>query len=107
MSLIATRRSNDNRWLVNTLVVALPVVVVGNVAIMASRGVQVAEHAATSYAEGQVRVLAWNTLGNSPGANLIAEFALEHRVDVLALAVVSSVGERRVLLPRDAREASC
>lgn len=54
-----------------------------NVGVLVARGLG-GSHGANP-AAGDLTVFAWNTLGDRPGAPLIAEVALAHGVDVLAL----------------------
>jgi endonuclease/exonuclease/phosphatase (EEP) superfamily protein YafD len=41
-------------------------------------------------ASGDVTVLEWNTLGNSPGASAVASLAVEHRADVVVMPETTS-----------------
>lgn len=64
-----------------TVVVAVATIASG--AVVLSRGVNAV--LAPTGADGSVRVLAWNTLGNEPGSPTIADLALEYRADVVML----------------------
>lgn len=69
-------------------IVALLLAVAGlNAGLMVARGLAVGGDAGSGRSD--VTVFAWNTLGDAPGAELIAAFAVQHGVDVLALAETS------------------
>jgi endonuclease/exonuclease/phosphatase (EEP) superfamily protein YafD len=66
-----------------TIAILFLVTAVGNAAIMSARGL-----GDTSFAEwtdDSVTVLAWNTLGDAPGADAIARVALEGGADIISL----------------------
>ena len=58
-----------------------------NAGLMVSRGLAVSADAGSDSTD--ITVFSWNTLGDAPGAELIATFAVEKAVDVLALAETS------------------
>ena len=58
-----------------------------NAGLLALRGVAVST--VTGSGVGDVTVFTWNTLGGQPGAQLIASFAVDQGVDVLALTETS------------------
>lgn len=58
-----------------------------NLTVMAARGFAVQPAAPATAAD--LTVFTWNTLGDAPGARLIAEFALQHGAHVLALPETS------------------
>jgi len=61
----------------------LLLVTVLNAGVMLARGLGGSTRAGTG--DGDLTVFAWDTLGDRPGAALIAETALQHGADVLAL----------------------
>jgi endonuclease/exonuclease/phosphatase (EEP) superfamily protein YafD len=58
-----------------------------NLAVLSTRGF--GDPAFQEKAPADLTVFTWNTLGDAPGAGVIAEFALEHEVDILALPETS------------------
>lgn len=76
------------RRLGGSLAVVLLVFIAVNAAVLATRGFG-GEPAAVAAGDGDLTVLAWNTLGDAPGADAIAELALEVEADVVALPETS------------------
>lgn len=79
------------RRLAGSLAVLLLLFGVGNVAVLAVRGIGVqpasaAEQAtASAGTTGDVTVLSWNTLGDEPGAAAIARLAIDRGADIVTL----------------------
>lgn len=71
------------RRLVAALAVLCVVFAIASVAVMASRGIGTERNADAG--DGAVTVLAWNTLGDVPGAQAIADLVLETGADIVAL----------------------
>lgn len=76
------------RRLAGALAVIALVFVGGTAAVLATRGL--GSDAGIDKAEGDVTVLSWNTLGDVPGAEAIAELALDSGADVVVLPETSS-----------------
>ncbi|WP_411698936.1 endonuclease/exonuclease/phosphatase family protein [Conyzicola sp.] len=66
-----------------TLAVLLVVFALVNTAVLSTRGF--GDTAFETAGDSTLTVLAWNTLGDVPGAATVAELALENDVDILAL----------------------
>ncbi len=79
--------SRANRRFGGLMAIVFITVAALNVAVIASRGLGAAP--AMELRTGDLRVLAWNTLKDAPGADVIARFALERDVHVLALPETS------------------
>lgn len=79
--------SRTLRTISGVLALVLFVVVALNAAVLSTRGF--GDPSFQEKAPADLRVFAWNTLGDAPGARVIAEFALEQEVDVLALPETS------------------
>jgi endonuclease/exonuclease/phosphatase (EEP) superfamily protein YafD len=71
------------RRLGSSLAAVLLIFAVVNVVVLASRGFGNAPFPAASSA--QLTVLSWNTLGDAPGAEVIAKLALESGADIVTL----------------------
>lgn len=84
----AAWRFRPLRRLATALVVVLVVVIAANVGVLAYRGLN--KGATTAGGPGTITLLAWNTLTDAPDAHLIAEFAVEHGAQVLALSETSA-----------------
>lgn len=80
-------RSNAWRRYAVIMVGVLAIVASLNFAIMASRGF--ATHEVRSDRTGDLTVFTWNMLRDGPDPGLVADFALEHGVDVLSLSETS------------------
>jgi endonuclease/exonuclease/phosphatase (EEP) superfamily protein YafD len=68
------------RWLWAGLAIALLLFTVANVAILASRGLE-----SRALPDDGLTVLTWNTLGDAPGAEVIAQLAIETGAEVVSL----------------------
>jgi endonuclease/exonuclease/phosphatase (EEP) superfamily protein YafD len=76
-------RSGSAR-LVGTLVAVLLILFAGvNVAVLGARNTPINEVVAVE--DSHLVVLSWNTLGDAPGAAVIAQLAIDSRADVVAL----------------------
>lgn len=71
------------RAFAGTIVVLLLLFVVGNAAIVVSRGLGETSFAAAT--PDTVTVLSWNTLGDAPGADAVVKLAVESGADVISL----------------------
>lgn len=74
------------RRLFASISVLLLAFVAVSAAVLGIRGLGSAPPAA---ADGELTVLSWNTLGDEPGAERIAELALEHSADIVVLPETS------------------
>ncbi|MFP7760965.1 endonuclease/exonuclease/phosphatase family protein [Marisediminicola sp. LYQ134] len=100
--LLVTLASRPFRRVGSALVVLLLVFVAANGAILASRGFDESGASATK-PEGAVTVLAWNTLGDSPGAQAIADLVLETDADIVSLPETTQITATEVaVILRDA-----
>jgi len=70
-----------------SLAVLLVVFIAVSAAVLATRGF--GQEAADAATDTDLTVLAWNTLGDAPGADAIAELALEVEADIVALPETS------------------
>ncbi|MGR0318232.1 endonuclease/exonuclease/phosphatase family protein [Agromyces sp. ZXT2-3] len=87
------------RRLIGALAAVLVLFAVGNLGILATRGLAGSESAATSES---VTVLSWNTLGEVPDASTIASLALEQGADVVALPETTApLGEEVAIAMRE------
>lgn len=59
-----------------------------NAAVLATRGF--GDDSAAPPADGDLRVLSWNTLGDEPGAEVIAQLALDEGADIVVLPETSN-----------------
>lgn len=81
-TLLALLSATARRFAASLAVVLLAFAAV-NGAVLATRGF--GDLAFESPTESSVTVLSWNTLGDAPGARVIAELAIENGADVVAL----------------------
>ncbi|MDH6180420.1 endonuclease/exonuclease/phosphatase (EEP) superfamily protein YafD [Microbacteriaceae bacterium SG_E_30_P1] len=82
LTVIALLWVGARRFLASLAVIALAFAGI-NTAVLASRGF--GDISFPTAAPGDITVLAWNTLGDEPGADTIARLALDNNADVLAL----------------------
>ncbi|CAG7845192.1 hypothetical protein USB125703_01449 [Pseudoclavibacter triregionum] len=80
--LIALPRGRRGFAVATTLVLAA--FVLAQAGVMASRGLGSGDVSGDK-AEGSIRVLAWNTRGDEPGSPTIADLAIAHGADIVAL----------------------
>lgn len=90
---VAAWRSRVPRRFAVAVMVPLLAVAVLNVAVLASRGLG---GGSSTNASADLTVFVWNTFWDRPGAELIAEFALAHDVDVLALPETSRAAAQEI-----------
>ena len=82
----------------STAVLAVAALALGSIVLV--RGVSLGS--GPTDADGAIRVLSWNTLGNEPGSPTIAQLALDYRADVVALPeTTESMGEEIAGLMRE------
>lgn len=75
----------------------------GNAAVLAVRGFGGETDAAASASPESITVLSWNTLGEGPGASVIAELAIAEGADVIVLPeTTEQLGEEIAIEMRDA-----
>ncbi|MDH6236171.1 endonuclease/exonuclease/phosphatase family protein [Cryobacterium sp. CG_9.6] len=82
--LLFSRRGSGRRT-ITVLAVLTLLFGVGNAAILLSRGLGTDAAAQAASSADSVTVLSWNTLGDAPGAAVIAKLALEENADVVTL----------------------
>ena len=86
-TLLALLAPGARRFAASIAVVLLAFCAV-NAAVLASRGF--GSIAFETQNESDITVLSWNTLGDAPGASVIAELAIEHRATIVALPETSN-----------------
>lgn len=75
----------------------------GNVLVLSERGLQNPADAAAERSDADVTVLSWNTFGEGPGAEAIAELALAEHADVVVLPeTTEQLGEEIAVEMREA-----
>lgn len=71
--------------------------------VLAGRGLGAGDFPTTEAPAGSIRVMSWNTRGDEPGSPTIAQLAIEHRADVIALPeTTQEMGEEVAALMREA-----
>lgn len=71
------------RAVAGSIAVVLVVTAAANAAVMAVRGV--GDTSFAEWTEDSVTVMSWNTLGDAPGADVIARVALDGKADIVSL----------------------
>ena len=99
-ALVAILWRGGRRFFASLAVIALAFTAI-NAAVLASRGF--GDERFPERAPEELSVLAWNTLGDAPGAAGIAELALEEQSDIIVLPETSAAtAEAAAVLLRDA-----
>ncbi len=100
LTVIALLAIGVRRFVASLAVIALAFAAL-NVVVLATRGF--GDISFQTEAAGDITVLSWNTLGDEPGAAVIAELALENDADVLALPeTTNELGLEIAALMKDA-----
>ncbi|WP_309619813.1 endonuclease/exonuclease/phosphatase family protein [Salinibacterium sp.] len=92
--IVVATRSRRARVLASVAAVLLTLFGAANFAILASRGTAGSDGSPASTAG--VTVLAWNTLGDAPGASVIAELAIAEGADIVSLPETTATVGRDV-----------